>query len=187
MGLRYFWGAGHHLPREDTSGPATVQPIGGQYGVDVQIFCPGTDTLPQSVLQKVPRRLVGHEKVYVQRLQGRTQVQPSVQILDSPPLLPDGDQAWSQTEALALVLPAGPVDSLDMEGVLMTTGEMIALICGLGVPMVGGFGWLGYQLGQIKAKMVTQEDIDRHQDRCPAYREMEPSAVRTMPPLPPGG
>jgi hypothetical protein len=53
------------------------------------------------------------------------------------------------------------------------------------VPMLGGFGWLGFKLGKMDAKMVTQADIDRHQDRCPAYQDREPTGVRPTPTLPP--
>lgn len=67
----------------------------------------------------------------------------------------------------------------------MTVGLLIAVAAGIVVPMLGGFGWLGYKIGKMDAKMVTSKDILTHQDRCPAYREVT-SAVSTLPPaLPP--
>ncbi len=68
----------------------------------------------------------------------------------------------------------------------MTTVHFLYLVCGIGVPMVTGFGLLLYNIGQIKARMVTRQDLDHHQDRCPAYRKIFPAGestgVHTLPP-----
>lgn len=59
----------------------------------------------------------------------------------------------------------------------MTGGEFIALLCGVLVPMLGGFGWLGYQFGVVKTNiknLPTKEDLRReirnHSDRCPGSK-----------------
>lgn len=73
----------------------------------------------------------------------------------------------------------------------MSTAELIGLICGLGVPMLGGFFYMGLQLGAIKGcikalpskKYVdekTKEEVTDHREGCPAYRA-ETSAVSHPP------